>query len=342
MWSDIQTALKARLEAVSGMGKVYDHIVESDEAPGSTAWNAMFTGPNNKANFWMFTKNATTPQMALSLDSDKVYTKRSSCELQGFYAYDPNTSEGPALTLFESVMENLALGDRTFGGKCHTHQIPQVQEQDAFINYNGVTCHAVRLLMPIEELIVNPSVTDTNPPEDPIDAQAVVMDEISNALVAFVRPYVVGTVVPTDANFYVARAAAITNREDLVYPANPRVDLPRIRLRVENCTISAAATQAGTVSDFQFQGSFWLQQRQTPGQNHQRLLMQGLKRISAPFLGRFQPAQILNIPHLQAWTTVPATTNVYDDLRHEWDDPTLRVSVGQVQVLLTGRVRTMA
>lgn len=126
------------------------------------------------------------------------------------------------------------------------------------------------------------------------------------------------------------------------YPCSPRTDCPRARLRVTEEAHSPPTTLgcAGSKAAFAYQYGLWIQLRQTPGQQHQTLLlaaMDGFRDVLlqgalAPDLG------VAGVNLLKVETLIGV---VYDEMDHPLGDPALRVSTGEIRVTLGGEIRSV-
>lgn len=125
------------------------------------------------------------------------------------------------------------------------------------------------------------------------------------------------------------------------YPCNPRTDCPRARLRVseEGHLPSATLGCVNARAAFEYRYSLWVQLRQTPGQQHQTLLLAALAAFRDTLLqGGFAPdLGVSGINKLQVTTLIGA---VFDELDHPLLDPALRVSTGEIRITLTGEIRS--
>lgn len=332
-WIDIARAFANRLKMVPNCGVVHDYIAETDEAPNTVKWNAMYVS-GGQVRFWTISRVPTAVQWKLSEDDDKVYIGRGIVEIHGHVSYMPGgRSEHQAAELFDKVVEAFRDGDRTLGGAINTHSLPEVLEVDPVVNFEGVTCHQLVLRINYE-LIKVAAVTEEDLDEPTVDTgQSIQISKIAQYLVDYVAPRVAIT------NVRVSRHT----RRDLsdVYPANPRADLDRITFCVENDGTGPTAAQAGHTSEFTIQGSLWVQMRQTPGQDHHKRLSNMVDTINSCFLGHFQPASLANIVGLVVYTSVPAITNLYPDQQHDFEDPAMRISVARIQMQIQGRTRTL-
>lgn len=124
------------------------------------------------------------------------------------------------------------------------------------------------------------------------------------------------------------------------YPCNPRTQCPRARLRVdtEGDSVSSVLGCANTVANFVYSYGLTVQLRQTPGQQHQTLLINALSRFRDAILaGGFTPE--LNVLGVRNVQIDVLTLTVLDELDHPLGDPGLRVSTGELRITLSGQVR---
>lgn len=108
------------------------------------------------------------------------------------------------------------------------------------------------------------------------------------------------------------------------YPANPVTDCPKLVLRIYKGDIVGRPNLG---IDWDYAMSYWLYRRQTPGQNHQQLLLADLQTLENLFLGNFGPMAIRNAG---ADFIAPVQSVVHDELNHPLGEPRLRVSVGEL------------
>lgn len=110
------------------------------------------------------------------------------------------------------------------------------------------------------------------------------------------------------------------------YPTKPTTDCPRILIRVRD---DLENLQAGRVHKFALSIDLIVQLRQTPGQNHQKLLIEYMDAIREPFLTN---AATLALCSLGIEFVQVARGSVLDELRHPFDEPRLRVSTGKIEI----------
>ena len=96
---------------------------------------------------------------------------------------------------------------------------------------------------------------------------------------------------------------------------------------------------AGQKAAFEYRYSLWVQLRQTPGEEHQTLLLAALASFRDVLLqGGFVPDfGVSGVHKLQVTTLIGA---VFDELDHPLSNPALRVSTGEIRITLTGEIRS--
>lgn len=113
------------------------------------------------------------------------------------------------------------------------------------------------------------------------------------------------------------------------YPADPVTDCPILDLAMS----SEPMTPAGAgMTDAVWGGSLWLKLRQTPGQEHHTLIVQGQETVKNAILALTTPrsgalAAVTGISLAGAFIT---GSKIHPTLRHDFDDPRLRVSVAEI------------
>lgn len=120
-----------------------------------------------------------------------------------------------------------------------------------------------------------------------------------------------------------------------VYPSSPVADCPRLHIRAYRQRMTPMPSLR---TDMAQQVSLWYYRRQTPGQNHAQLLQQDLDTLSSVFTGEWDPAG-LDAATEAFYGAFVEEVVVHDELRHELDDPRLRVSVGEIVLRLDSSSR---
>jgi hypothetical protein len=132
-------------------------------------------------------------------------------------------------------------------------------------------------------------------------------------------------------------------RASPAYPGNPRSECPRARLRVleEGHSPSATLGCLNTRASFAYRYGLWVQLRQTPGQQHQTLLLTAMDRFTDLLLqGGFTPD--LGVSGVNSLKIDTVIGSVFDELDHPLGNPNLRVSSGEIQITLSGEIRSNA
>lgn len=131
-------------------------------------------------------------------------------------------------------------------------------------------------------------------------------------------------------------------RAQPAYPCNPRTQCPRGLLRAFRADHTRAERIGcpGGYALFVYNYSLWVQLKQTPGQDHQELLLDALAAFRDPLLQtNFDVLNTLNVAGLHRLEVQTIQEAVYDELDHEFGDPNDRVSTGEINFTLTGEVR---
>ncbi len=116
-----------------------------------------------------------------------------------------------------------------------------------------------------------------------------------------------------------------------VYPSNPLADCPMLTVRMYQDDVGAGRTAGASKADAVY--SLWVKLRQTPGQDHHQILVGVMETIINTLMGNWRPAQLAGT--YGAYPASPQT--IHEDLRHEFDDPSLRVSVGEIALRIPAK-----
>lgn len=122
------------------------------------------------------------------------------------------------------------------------------------------------------------------------------------------------------------------------YPCNPRTQCPRAFLRVYRGDHLHADTLGCDGAKFIYACSIWLQLRQTPGQDHQEIMVAALDVFNTAIIQAKFDLQSLPVTGLIKLDVLPNQAVVYDELDHPLLDPALRVSVGEINLTLDGEI----
>jgi hypothetical protein len=340
-WNNVTAALKVLIDAVPDTGRVHDYIRWSEENIPSTDFESKFVdmlGTGKRVRFWMASRTAVEDIDAP--DADHVVITRHTVLVEGFLGHnDAKATEKDFQEVVDAVMAAFRDADRTLTGLINTYSLPKFTTPRSGAAFQGIACHYARGEFVVEEVSVRnpwvPAVEPAFPVVLPNPDYYFPISAIADALVQTVTPAVVPYVVPTNDKVQFYRGI----RPDPLYPANPRVDCPRIRLRLTSLSADPVVGRAGSVADSEFLASFWIYLLQIPGVDHQRHLSTAVSLVSKPFIGNFQPVAMASIPNLVDYGTVPVVSIYHPEINHPLGDPALRVSVAEVQFKLTLRVR---
>lgn len=123
------------------------------------------------------------------------------------------------------------------------------------------------------------------------------------------------------------------------YPTNPYLQCPRLMLRYEGSSLSPGPPQGGQAHDVTYAYSLFYYRRQTPGQEHQQLVCIDVESIVSCFtLEAFHPSLVESLPGWQSYSLVPVQVSYHDEMKHDFDDQKLRVSIAEISVKATGRI----
>lgn len=126
------------------------------------------------------------------------------------------------------------------------------------------------------------------------------------------------------------------------YPCNPRTQCPRVALRMFVHEDTYADQLGCSAYLFRYQVSLWLQLQQTVGDDHQELLVAALDTLKNPLLAvdyDLSSLSVTGLVDLRVDQDIPVNTVVYDELNHPLGDPSMRVSTGELNFTLIGRIR---
>lgn len=130
-------------------------------------------------------------------------------------------------------------------------------------------------------------------------------------------------------------------RDEPSYPCDPRTELPRVRLRLVQSAHTEGDVMGCASAGFIYQMEIWLQLRQTPGNEHQRLLVQGIDLIDTALIQEnLNLTNALGIDELYiAKVEPPATSVPFTEQDHPLGDPQLRVSSSSTTWTIAGFIR---
>lgn len=122
---NIRNALKTRIEAVSGIGKVHTYLRWSLEPTGSDNFNTIFADITGMVNVWIITREKFEDDHA---NEDNKIIRRHHLTVYAYHGHLDTDSVKAELVfqdLLEAVEANLRTGDRTLSASCLTYSLPE-------------------------------------------------------------------------------------------------------------------------------------------------------------------------------------------------------------------------
>ena len=115
-----------------------------------------------------------------------------------------------------------------------------------------------------------------------------------------------------------------------VYPTNPRTELPLLRLREYVEDVGPGMNIGQAKGDCTY--SLWYYRLQVVSQAHQTLLITDLETILNVLMTgqNWRPTNLQSVGGQSFYQILPQRPVVHDELRHKFDDPSLRISVGEI------------
>lgn len=128
------------------------------------------------------------------------------------------------------------------------------------------------------------------------------------------------------------------------YPCNPVTQCPRAFLRAFRGDHARASKFGcgGTLARYVYNYSLWVQLQQTPGQDHQEILLDALALFRNPIIQQnFNPLNELGVAGVTLLDVTPLQEVVFDEVNHEFGHPDLRVSQGELNITFVGEVQAV-
>lgn len=148
-YSNVRAALSARLSAISGVENVQPYHRLVSTGVDDPSFRSLFVNGSNDLHAWRFTR--TSVAQTLCSDHDDTVKRTHSIEIECYRGIvDDSATENTFQDLLDTVLTNLNDGDRTLGGVCITHSLPQVERVVAGSFYN-VLCHIAVITLQVEE-----------------------------------------------------------------------------------------------------------------------------------------------------------------------------------------------
>lgn len=149
-WATIRTALKTRLESISSVGTVNEYEKFLTDNPESAAFLSAFV-EGGKLNTWWIGRSRR--EASNLVGSDSKVSRQYSVSIFGVFVF---SGDGSSATAFDAVVDaicdNLEAGDRTLGGACLSHSLPEADSFRIAEYQEQVIVHAVRIGFKIKEI----------------------------------------------------------------------------------------------------------------------------------------------------------------------------------------------
>lgn len=123
------------------------------------------------------------------------------------------------------------------------------------------------------------------------------------------------------------------------YPTNPYLQCPRLMLRYEGISIQPGPPRGGTTAKVTYAYSLFYYKRQNVKEEHQQLFANDVESIVSVFTSEaFHPSLIEMVAGFQNWSLVPVQVSYHDEMKHDFDDPNLRISVAELSLRAEGYI----
>lgn len=336
-YSAIVAALEPRLEALSAVGPVHAVEPDSDGEPlGSSKIEDKFTdgSDGDRAHWWQIVRTGVDEVFGPEDSAVRVTTHEIS--IVGHMVYDEATSEAAVNAAVEAIRSDLALGDRTLGGACYTHDVPRwaLAIARGGEEFFGSPVHVVRGVIRVEE-----QSDETATFGGSAGADDVVTGNLSTRLKK-VGDAILAKVEPPETAGFVSVAWKRHPRSGIVYPNLPRERLPRIEivaLSGGNDSRTTGETSLSSVLRYAIQ----VLSLQTPGNDHQLRALRLAKRAVDPYFLRGMLPDLATIESGIDFDVheIEVEEVVEEELPHALGDPRLTVSATSATLTLIGEIR---
>lgn len=154
-YSTIRTAIKTRMDAISGLGPGYTYErYPSDINPESDTFATQFQESGALNLYWIDRRSFNDKQPQAD---DNRRLRRHDVQVKVFQKLVDSATladaSGPAFQdLLETIANNIATGDRTWGSAALTTSLPRVSAI-SLTRFMGVLCHTATLEFTIEEVL---------------------------------------------------------------------------------------------------------------------------------------------------------------------------------------------
>ena len=150
-YAAIRTALAARLQQVSGVGKAHAWVRFTKSGHDSAEFRDLFVR-NSRVNVWQITRTGFSD--AQSAVDQNVVVRTHTLEVYSFISVQDSTgSENFHQDTLDHVADNLRAAPRNLGGACFSHSLVEVTSISRVMFYENVLCHEATLKLTVEEVL---------------------------------------------------------------------------------------------------------------------------------------------------------------------------------------------
>lgn len=149
-YAAIRTALATRLQALNA-GRTQSYVRFSIKSVQDPEFQALFVA-GGRVNVWQLTRTRFFDRQAP--DRDNLVIRRHELELTFTMSLqDSAATENLHQDALDLVANNLATGDRTLGGACHTHGLVDVRSIERIMFFESVLAHHALMTLTVEEFL---------------------------------------------------------------------------------------------------------------------------------------------------------------------------------------------
>lgn len=125
------------------------------------------------------------------------------------------------------------------------------------------------------------------------------------------------------------------------YPCNPYTKTPALLIIKEDVAYKPRAASGGLVHEMELLLSSFYYRRQIPGEDNATAISQDIDNIISAFtLDKLMPPPLSapSIPGFQLIACIPVRVTFHSDVYHDSMDPSLNISVAQINFRITGTI----
>ena len=132
-----------------------------------------------------------------------------------------------------------------------------------------------------------------------------------------------------------------TSDPSSAYPPNPYTMCPMIAIRGYAGTMKPYGVVGGYIGEVSYTFSVFYYKRQTLGIKSEPNIIQDMEVLWNIFSNDLMdPTRFPAVAGCQYIRVYPANVSIHSELQHEFEDPNLKVSVGELQIVFEARIST--